>query len=388
MKRPTARDFSTVWWRGSAGMARKPVATKDELGNMTRIFILVGRTWVSAAMLLCCGWLAGCGGPATQPGAQFAQLQAAERKNPMQEQLMAQMGRATLTGYKDYVVGPEDLLTISFFGFSDLDNEVRVNGQGEISLALVGTVKVGGMSPQAIEDKLSKLYREGDYVKAPQISVIVKQYRHQRVMVTGAVRTPGAYEMIGPRTLLEMLGQAGGFTEQAGDTMHLIRAQSASEVRKTLKGKEIGSLSPGSETIVVDVKRLVSQGNQELNLPVKNGDVIFVPFAQSAYVLGAVTIPKNVPVKDNLTATQAVAMAGGQHLQLSSNQATVVRLNDQGRTDTFTLNLKRVTAGQEPDITLKGGDIVFVQESTIRRAMYDFKNLFPGSYSFGSAAAF
>jgi len=301
---------------------------------------------------------------------------------------MAQVSRATLTGYQDYAVGPEDLLDVTCMEADDLNREVRVNGQGEISLPLVGPVKVSGLSPQAIEKRLAQLYREGDYIKKPQISVQVKEYRHQRVMVTGAVKTAGSYEVIGPRTLLEMLGKAGGLTEKAGEMVQVIRSQSASEVRKALKGMAIGPFSPGSETIVVDLKRLVDQGALELNLPIKNGDVINVPFAQDAYVLGAVTTPKNVPVKDNITATQAVAMAGGQHVMLASNQVTVVRLNDQGGTDTLTLNLKRVTAGQEPDIPLKGGDIVFVKESTIRRAMYDFKNLFPGSYSMGTAAAF
>ena len=304
----------------------------------------------------------------------------------MQEQLLAQAGRATLTGYQDYAVGPEDLLTVGFLGANELDREVRVNGQGEISLALVGPVKVSGLSPQAIEKRLAQLYREGEYINTPQISVEVKEYRHQRVMVTGAVKTPGPHEVIGPRTLLEMLGKAGGLTEQAGETVQVIRSQSASEVRKALKGKAIGSFSPGSETIVVDLKRLVDQGALELNLPIKNGDVIYVPFAQDAYVLGAVTTPKNVPVKNNITATQAVAMAGGQHIILASNQVTIVRLNDRGETTTLTLDLKKVTAGQEADIPLKGGDIVFVQESGIRRFLYDFRNLIPGSYSIGAAA--
>jgi polysaccharide export outer membrane protein len=278
-------------------------------------------------------------------------------------------------------------LDVGFLQADDLDREVRVNGQGEISLPLVGSVKVSGLSPQAIEKRLAQLYREGEYIRKPQISVQVKEYRHQRVMVTGAVKTPGAHEVIGPRTLLEMLGKAGGLTEQAGDLVQVIRSQSASEVRQALTGKAMEPFSPGSETIVVDLKRLVGQGVLELNLPIKNGDVIYVPFAQNAYVLGAVTTPKNVPVKDNITAIQAVAMAGGQHVILSSNQVTIVRFNDRGETTTLTLDLKKVTAGQEADIPLKGGDIVFVQESGIRRFLYDFKNLFPGNYSIGSAAA-
>jgi polysaccharide export outer membrane protein len=359
--------------------------------NTCNEFKLLCRILVWMALLLWGSvWLAGCGGAAVQPqSAQLAaQLQAAERKNPLQEQLLTQVSRATLTGYQDYAVGPEDLLAVGFLGADELDREVRVNGQGEISLALVGPVKVGGLSPQAIEKKLAKLYREGEFINVPQISVEVKEYRHQRVMVTGAVKNPGSHEVIGPRTLLEMLGKAGGLTEKAGETVQVIHSQSASEVRKALTGKAIGPFSPGSETIVVDLKRLVGQGALELNLPIQNGDVINVPFAQEAYVLGAVTTPKSVTVKDNITAIQAVAMAGGQHTMLSSNQVTVVRLNDRGGTDTLALNLKDVTTGREPDIPLKGGDIVFVKESTVRRLMFDFKNLFPGSYSMGTAAAF
>lgn len=344
--------------------------------------------WILVVMLLFWSfWSAGCGG-SLQPRPQqlAAQLQAQERKNPLQEQLLAQVGRATLAGYQDYTIGPEDLLEVAFFGVDDLDREVRVNGQGEISLPLVGPVKVSGLFSQAIEKRLAQLYREGDYIKAPQISVRVKEYRYQRVMVTGAVVAPGSHEVIGPRTLLEMLGKAGGLTEKAGDTVQVIRAQSASEVRKTLKGEALQSFSPGSETIIIDLKRLVGRGDLELNLPIKNGDVIHVPFAQNAYVLGAVVTPKNVPVKDNITATQAVAMAGGQHTILASDKVTIVRLNDQGETVTLTLDLGRVTAGKQADIPLKGNDVVFVQENRIRRFLYDFRNLVPGSYGVSAAA--
>lgn len=338
-------------------------------------------------LCFCSGWLAGCGGSTLQPQPTqlAAHLQAQERKNHMQEQLLARMGQATLKGYQDYAVGPEDLLRVVFLGASELDREVRVNGQGGITLPLVGPVKVGGQSPQAIEQRLAQLYREGDYIKQPQISVEVKEYRHQRVMVTGAVVSPGSHELIGPRTLLEMLGKAGGLTDKAGETVHIIRAQSASEVRKNLKVDSLRSFSPGSETTVVDLKRLVAQGALELNLPIRNGDIIHVPFAKNAYVLGAVMKPGCVTVKDDLTAAQAVAMAGGKHALLASDRVTIVRLNDRGETITLNLDLGKVTAGQEADIPLKENDIVSVQESGIRRFFFDFRNLLPGSYAIGAS---
>jgi polysaccharide export outer membrane protein len=332
----------------------------------------------------------GCAGPARQlnPEQLAAQSQAQTQKNVLQEQLLAQVGGATLNNYQDYKVGSEDLLDVSFLGLDDLNREVRVNGQGDISLPLVGAVHVAGLTSQEIEGRLRKLYLEGEFLKNPQISVGVKEYRHERVMITGAVKHPGSYEVIGPRTLLEMLGKAGGLDEKAGEMVHVIRAQSAPEIRKTWKGGPLNSFTPGSETIVIDLRRLLAGGDLKLNLPIKNGDCIYVPFAKNAYVLGAVMKPTNVPVKDNITAIQAVAIAGGQHTLLASDRVTVTRLNDQGKPITLTLDLGKVTAGQEADIPLKENDIVFVQESGFRRFLFDFRNLMPGSYSIGSSAAF
>lgn len=173
----------------------------------------------------------------------ISQIQAQPKKDNLQERLLAQVSQATLIGYRDYEVGPEDLLEISFFGLDDLYREVRVNGRGEITMPLVGVVKVSGLSPQQIEVLLVKLYKEGEFINHPQITILVKEYRHQRVMVTGAVAQPGSYEMIGPRTLLEMLGKAGGLKEgpgdvKAGDVVHIIRSQSAADRTKALKDRK------------------------------------------------------------------------------------------------------------------------------------------------------
>lgn len=327
----------------------------------------------------------GCAGPAQQvQSAQVAaQLKAQTQKNALQEQLLAQAGRDTLTGYRDYVVGPEDLLVVNFLGVDGLNRETRVNGQGEISLPLVGAVHVEGLTTQKIEERLRQKYQKEEFLNNPQISVEVKDYRHQRVMVTGAVVQPGAHEMIGPRTLLEMLGKAGGLKENAGEVVYIIRAQSAPEVRKSLKQAPMQSFAPGSETTVIDMRRLLAGGAQELNMPIRRGDVINVPFAESAYVLGAVIKPCNVILKNNLSATQAVAMAGGLHTLLASNKVTIVRMNELGKATTIPLDLGRVTKGEEADIPLKVGDIVYVEENIVRRMLFDFRSLVPVSPSMG-----
>ncbi len=338
-----------------------------------------------ATIILTLSMLTGCASPGRQNSADelITQVRTQAKKSAMQENLITQASQSTLKSYKDYRVGPEDLLEITVFGMDDLGREVRVNGRGDVSLPLVGPVPVGGLSPQEIETRLVQLYKDGKFIRNPQISVQVKEFRHQRVMVSGAVIQPGSYEVIGPRTLLEMLGKAGGLSEKAGDNVHIIRNQSASELNvKTRKGESLQS-SPGSENIIIDLRRLLNDGALALNVPIKNGDVIYVPHAKSAFVLGAIKKPGQVPVKENLTVSQALALTEGLDPLLASNSISIIRFDAQGQRITIPVNLGQVTSGQAPDPLIKENDVIFVSESVVKRFLFNFRNLAPGAFSLG-----
>jgi polysaccharide export outer membrane protein len=332
-------------------------------------------------------WVSGCGGSAAPlPSQQIvAQVDSHAKQTRIQEQLMKQVAVVSVMDYRDYKVGPEDLLEINFLDTEKLRAETRVNGQGEIRLLLVGDVQVAGLTPSEVAKKLARLYKEGDYLKDPSITVSVKEFRHQRVAVTGAVNKPDQYALIGPRTLLEVLGMAGGLSDKAGEAAHIIRA-----TKKSTSSKAAASpaqpFSPNAETLVVDLNRLLFKGAVELNLPIQNGDVVHVPFAQTAYVLGAVAKPGGVSIKENMTVTKAIAQAGGLHIMLASNNATILRLDDNGQARTIMVNLGQITNGREADIPLKENDIVYVQESSFRRFLFDFKMLMPGNISVAPAA--
>lgn len=371
--------------KSSCGRAQRAAPPLADAGRLGRCIAGPALPWLLLLLSLIC--LPCCASPTGTPSqqslsqlqAQIGQMQAKARNPEFQQQLLDQMSRATLTGYQDYQVGPEDLLEMMFLGLDDLHREVRINGQGEITVPLVGAVKVAGLSPKQVEEKLMALYREREFINNPQITVQVKEYRHQRVMVTGAVAQPGSYEVIGPRTLLEMLGKAGGLNEKAGDVVHLVRHQSAAD-RAQKVSAAAGPFTPGTETVVIDLRRLLVEGDLKLNVPVQSGDVIHVPFARSAFVLGAVNKPGNVPVKDNLTVTQALALAGGLNPMLSSKTITVVRFNEKGEQDGFTVNLDDALGGRQKDPLVKENDIVFAHESGFRRFLFNFKHLMPGSF--------
>jgi len=310
----------------------------------------------------------------------LSQMQASTPNKDMRQQLMLQASQSTLTNYKDYKVGPEDQLEIGIFGQEKLNRFPRVNGQGEITMPLVGMVKVGGLTPEQIEKRLAELY-DAQFLVNPQVSVAVKEYRHQRVAVTGAVGKPGAIEIIGPRTLLEVLSLAGGIsnlnTSAAGDVVNVIRHQNAPDLAKTVKVDTLKPFSPNTETMVIDLRRLVSGQSPELNITVSNGDVVHVPFAGTAYVLGGVKKPGNIVVKENLTVSQAVAMAGGIDPILGTNKIIIMRSDEQGKPISIITNLNSIIARRDPDVAVKDNDVVVVNESFWKKSLFVIRTLVP-----------
>jgi polysaccharide export outer membrane protein len=351
-----------------------------------------------AVSVLALGLLAGCGGPSQQVVTAQA-LSQAQTSNPnqklqqqmMQQQLLLQASQASLANYKDYKVGPEDRLSIKIFGQDNLNREPTVNGQGEITMPLVEVVKVAGMTPQEIEKRLEALY-DAQFLVNPQITVEVKEYRHQRVAVTGAVEKPGSYEIIGPRTLLEVLSLAGGLSNRTGaacgDVVNVIRHQNAPDLVKLAHAEADRPFAPKTETVVIDLRRLLSGEAPELNLTVHNGDVVHVPFAGTAYVLGGVKKPGNIVVRDKLTVSQAVAMAGGIDPILGTSNITVMRFDKMGKPVRINTNLDSIIAKEDPDLAVKDNDVVLVKESTLKKTIYVIRTLLPipsGSYSMGTA---
>ena len=375
------------------------VSGKEVRGkNNLSCYQLGGRHWCFsvASIFIGLSLFLGCGGPSQQgiTAQALAKMQAPDPNKELQQQLMVQASQAALVNYKDYQVGPEDQLAIAIFGQDNLSRELRVNGQGEISMPLVGVVKVAGMTPQEVQKRLEELYN-ARFLVNPQITVTVKEFRHQRVAVTGAVAKPGSYEIIGPRTLLEVLSLAGGFINQgyptgggaqAGDVIDVIRHQNAPDMAINMKALPSRPFSPKTETMVIDLRRLASGQEPQLNIPVRNGDVIYVPFAGTAYVLGGVRKPGNIAVKENITVSQAVAMAGGVDPMLGTNSITILRFDDQGKPISINTNLSSIIARNDSDLPLKEGDVVVVNESTIKKAFYLIKNLLPISGGYSMAA--
>ena len=119
-------------------------------------------------------------------------------------------------GGSDYRVGAQDLLEISVFGVKDLEKEVRVNSNGQISLPLIGGVMAGGKTIPELEAELARKYADG-FLQKPQVSVFVKEYTSQRITLEGAINKPGIYQITGKTTLLQAIAIGGGLNDQLAD---------------------------------------------------------------------------------------------------------------------------------------------------------------------------
>jgi len=162
-------------------------------------------------------------------------------------------------GATDYRIGAQDLLAISVFGVQDLNKEVRVNSNGQISLPLIGAVMAGGRTIPELEAELARKYSDG-YLQKPQVSVFVKEFTSQRVTLEGAIVKPGIYPITGKTTLLQAIALAGGIDDKTADLGGIVlmrqvdgkRMAAAYDLRQVRKGVVDDPLIYGDDIIVVE----------------------------------------------------------------------------------------------------------------------------------------
>ncbi len=233
----------------------------------------------------------------------------------------ARQGPANPAQQADYLVGPQDVLSITVWDQNDLSGKFTVETDGSFTFPLIGRVQAGGLTLRQVETELKKRLADG-YFKNPQLTVSIETYRSQRVFITGEVRTPGTYTLTGDMSLIEALSRAGSTTQFAGAEVVIVRSNEG----KTASGPLLPNQSEGATSIRVDLKELQSGGLSQ-NVPLKDGDTIFVPAAETVYVFGQVKNPGAYPLRTkNTTVLQALSLAGGVTDRGSTGRIKIVRI--------------------------------------------------------------
>ena len=248
---------------------------------------------------------------------------------------------------------------------------VRVSQKGKVTLPLLGELDINRLTTSALEEKLRNAYDK--YIFNPQVGVLVKEYR-QRVSVVGAVQKPGVFELTGPKTVIDLLAQAGGITEKAGGQVHIYRT--VDEERET----HVIDL-----TVLANSTGLLNAENAPMiNMPVQAGDMINIPEAGMFFVDGAVRKPGSYPLGRRYSLSQALATAGGVDNELNSNTISILRRHRAGEVETIAVDLNQVLDGSVPDPQLQPDDVVFVPTSGGKYFVKRFIGTLVGGLSVGS----
>jgi polysaccharide export outer membrane protein len=285
---------------------------------------------------------------------------------------IAQLALATSVKQGDYVIGSGDLLGIDVFDVPELSREVRVNETGFISLPLIPVkVRVTGLTTFQLQDKLAELLQSNGLVSTPQVSVFLKEQHSQPITVIGAVKTPMVIQAIRQTTLLQVLSQAGGISEDAGSTVIVTRPPSS---QTGSEDSDAGKVPVEAQTFTISLSDLLESGTSQFNIPVLGGDVVSVARAGIIYVVGAVIHPGGFVMqndRDRMTTLKVLSLAGGTTGSAKTNETVILRKNPEtGKRDEVRVDLKKVLQLKSEDVMLQASDILFVPDSSGKKAWH------------------
>lgn len=160
----------------------------------------------------------------------------------------------------EYVMGPGDLIEISVWNHPELTKTMRIRPDGKLSFPLVGDMQAEGVTPSRLTGKIQQ--RLTEYLKDPQVSVIVMDYKSKNILVIGDVKNPGIYQYEGNMTTFDAIGMAGGYGRHA-------------ELRSILVVRDTYSDYP--EFYLADLYSVIHDADVAGNLRLRADDIVYVP---------------------------------------------------------------------------------------------------------------
>ena len=298
---------------------------------------------------------------------QFARAQqqptgATSSETPVAGSTTSATSSSAVTSDERYRIGPGDVLDIRVFNRPQLSRDaVRVDGRGVIRMPLIeGDIHAACLAEAEVADEIANRYLK--YLRNPQVSVFVKEFQSQPVAVIGAVHNPGQFKLQRQVRLLELLTLANGPADHAGRTVQIIHAGGPSLCEKTptASPNDLAASSLVSYTLSDTL-----QGKDQANPVVRPGDIVSVPDADQIYVVGNVTQPRAISLKEPITVSRAIAMAGGEQRDTKRDSVRIVRqLPGSATKQEIRVDLGAIEKRRAEDITLQANDIVDVPTST------------------------
>jgi len=238
----------------------------------------------------------------------------------------------------EYRLGGGDLIKILVYQNPDLTLETRLSDSGSTSYPLLGAIKLGGLTVAEAERLIANGLRKGDFLKDPQVTVVLETARGSQISVLGQVQRPGRYVLeTGQTHLSDVLAMAGGVTPQLGaDQVTVVGTRDGKSFRQ-----------------VVDLQQIFDSADRPNDLLMQGNDVIYVDRAPVYYIYGEVQKPGQLRLERGMTLLQGLAAGGGLTLRGTERGIRIHRRTASG------------IEVMEPNMQarLQDGDVIYVQQS-------------------------
>jgi polysaccharide biosynthesis/export protein len=263
---------------------------------------------------------------------------AAQAQQPAAAAAPSPVRAPVLAPAAEYRLGAGDVVRITVFQNAELTLETRVSDSGQISYPLLGTVRLLGLTVGEAERLIADGLARGNFIRNPQVTVILLQVRGSQANVLGQVNRPGRFPLEAAETrLTDLIAIAGGVAPGGADLVVVTGTRDGRPFRDE-----------------IDLPALFAPGGQARDILVRNGDVVWVDRQPLVYIYGEVQRPGPMRLERGMTLLQALATGGGLTARGTEKGIRVHRKNAAGAIE---------VQEREMSDVLREGDVVFVRES-------------------------
>ena len=282
--------------------------------------------------------------------------------------LMHAQAPATVPIRPDYILGPNDQILVRVPQAEELNERpFRVDAEGFLTLPIVGRLRVAGLTVQAVEIELANRLKE--FIREPQVSINLVQFRSDPVFVVGAFRTPGIYPLQGRRTLVELLSSVGGLQPNANRRIRVTRRLDQGKIDLPTA---VENTDRKVSTVEISLESLTQEINPAEDIVLAPYDIISAERAERIYVTGEVAKGGAIEVgeRDSVSIAQVLAESGGLTPFAKRDKVRVLRpVLGTSRRAEITVDAKRIFEGRDLDFPLLANDVVFIPRSGIRAVL-------------------
>ncbi|GCL65120.1 polysaccharide export protein EpsE [Pseudaquabacterium pictum] len=250
----------------------------------------------------------------------------------------AQSGQPTAGAQAEYRLGSGDVIRINVYQNPDLTLETRVTEAGVVSYPLLGSIRLGGLTVTAAEKLIAEGLRNGNFVKQPQVTLVIVQVRGNQASVLGQVNRPGRYPIeVADMRLTDLLAMAGGTAGNGADMVIVTGTRNGQPYR-----------------LEVDLPTVFQAGGKDKDVIIVNGDTVWVDRQPIVYIYGEVQRPGPMRLERGMTLMQSLATGGGLTQRGTEKGIRVHRKGADGKVQIITPTM---------DDAMRDGDVVYVRES-------------------------